>query len=60
VVEDGIAHLHKVTVARDFGTEIEVRDGVTPGDEVILRPMVDLADGSKVQPHLPPTQISQK
>jgi hypothetical protein len=35
-----------------------VRDGIKPGDEVILRPMVNLADGSKVQASS--TQISQK
>jgi hypothetical protein len=43
---------------RDFGTEVEVRDGIKPGDAVILRPMVNLADGSKVQTS--PTQTSQK
>ncbi len=58
VIEDGSAHFHKVTVARDFGTEVEVRDGIKPGDEVILKPMVNLADGSKVQ--AAPTQTSQK
>jgi RND family efflux transporter MFP subunit len=58
VTENGSAHFRKVTVARDFGTEVEVRDGIKPGDEVILRPMVNLADGSKVQPS--PTQTSQK
>jgi RND family efflux transporter MFP subunit len=50
VVENGIAHLQKITVARDFGTEVEVHDGVKPGDQVILNPMVNLADGAKVAP----------
>ena len=59
MVENGIAHLRKVTVARDLGTEVEVRDGVQIGDLVILRPMVDLADGSKVRPQMPQTQVSQ-
>jgi RND family efflux transporter MFP subunit len=58
VAENGGAHFHKVTVVRDFGTEVEVRDGLKPGDEVILRPMVNLADGSKVQ--VSPTLTSQK
>jgi RND family efflux transporter MFP subunit len=58
VIENGSAHFHKVTVARDFGTQVEVRDGIKPGDQVILRPMVNLADGSKVQ--TAPTQTSQK
>jgi RND family efflux transporter MFP subunit len=48
VVENGTAHLQKITIARDFGKEVEVHDGVKPGDQVILNPMVDLADGSKV------------
>jgi RND family efflux transporter MFP subunit len=58
VVENGTARFQKVTVARDLGTQVEVRDGIKPGDEVILRPMVNLADGSKVQASS--TQISQK
>ena len=48
VVENGVARLQKITIARDFGKEVEVHDGVKPGDQVILNPMVDLADGSKV------------
>src|SRR5437763_8100029 len=48
VVENGTAHLQKITIARDFGKEVEVHEGVKPGDQVILNPMVDLVDGSKV------------
>jgi RND family efflux transporter MFP subunit len=48
VVENGTVHMQKITVARDFGTEVEVHDGVKPGDQVILNPMVNLAEGSKV------------
>jgi hypothetical protein len=59
VVENGIAHLRKVNVARDLGREVEVRDGVQLGDLVILRPMVDLADGSKVRPQVPQTQMTR-
>jgi RND family efflux transporter MFP subunit len=58
IVENGNARFQKVTLARDFGTEVEVRDGIKAGDQVILRPMVDLADGSKVQAS--PIQTSQK
>ena len=60
VAENGTAHFRKVTVARDFGTEVEVRDGIKPGDEVILKPAVTLADGSKVQPQAAQSQISQR
>lgn len=49
VVKNGAVRFQPITVARDFGTEVEVRGGVASGDTVILNPMVDLADGSKVQ-----------
>jgi hypothetical protein len=47
-------------VARDFGTEVEVRDGIKPGDEVILKPTLTLADGNKVQSQAVPLQTSQR
>jgi RND family efflux transporter MFP subunit len=49
VVEDGVARLHKVEIARDFGREVEVHDGVQAGDQVILNPPAGLADGGKVR-----------
>jgi RND family efflux transporter MFP subunit len=48
VVENGTVHMQKITIARDFGTEVEVHDGVKPGDQVILNPMLGLANDSKV------------
>jgi RND family efflux transporter MFP subunit len=49
VVENGVVHLRKVKVVRDFGQRVGIDSGVKPGDQVILNPAVDLADGSKVQ-----------
>ena len=49
VVENDQAHLRKITVARDFGTTVEVMDGIVAGDQVILNPMVGLADGQAVK-----------
>ena len=59
VVEDGVAHIRRVTVVRDFGTTVEVNAGVKDGDQVILNPPVDLVDGRKVnvKPQ-PPAQLS--
>jgi RND family efflux transporter MFP subunit len=48
VVENGTVHLQKIAIARDFGKEVEVHTGVRPGDKVILNPMVNLAEDSKV------------
>jgi RND family efflux transporter MFP subunit len=49
VVEDGVARLHKIAITTDYGTEVEVNEGVTDGDKVILQPPVNLADGDKVR-----------
>jgi RND family efflux transporter MFP subunit len=49
VVTNGIVHLQKIAIARDMGTEVEVHDAVKPGDQVILNPMVNLAEGNKVK-----------
>jgi RND family efflux transporter MFP subunit len=60
VADNGAARFHTVTIARDFGTEVEVRDGIKPGDEVILKPAVTLADGSKVHTQASAPQVSQR
>ena len=49
VVEDGIARLHKIAITTDYGTEVEVNEGVQHDDKVILQPPVNLGDGDKVQ-----------
>jgi RND family efflux transporter MFP subunit len=49
VVESGVVHLRKVKVLRDFGQRVDIDSGIKPGDQVILNPAVDLAEGSKVQ-----------
>lgn len=55
VVENGVAHLRKVGVLRDLGSELEVDSGVKPGDQVILNPSVNLAEGARVQARPQPT-----
>jgi RND family efflux transporter MFP subunit len=49
VVEDGKVRIKKISVTRDFGTEVEVNDGLAEGDQVVLNPPVELADGGTVQ-----------
>ncbi|HEY2186398.1 MAG TPA: efflux RND transporter periplasmic adaptor subunit, partial [Xanthobacteraceae bacterium] len=49
VIDGGTAHIRKVSVARDLGTQLEVDDGVEQGEQVIVNPPVTLAEGSKVQ-----------
>jgi len=49
VVENEIVHMNKVAITTDYGTEVEVSEGVKPGNQVILQPPVNLADGDKVK-----------
>src|ERR1700746_4109457 len=49
VVENGVVHLRGVGVVRDLGREVWVNAGVKRGDWVILNPVVDLADGTRVK-----------
>jgi RND family efflux transporter MFP subunit len=54
VVEDGVAHLRKIAITTDYGTEVEVNEGVKEGDRVVLQPPVNLSDGDKVHVLAPP------
>ena len=58
VVEDGVAHSRKITEIRDFGTDVEVSDGVKEGDQVVLTPPVNLEDDSRVQVRATPAAKS--
>jgi RND family efflux transporter MFP subunit len=55
VVDNGVVHLRKIGVLRDLGRELEVDSGVKRGDQLILNPSVDLADGAKVRTGAPTT-----
>ena len=48
VLENGTAHFQKIAATRDLGTAVEVSEGVKPGDQVVLNPPVNLAEGDKV------------
>jgi RND family efflux transporter MFP subunit len=54
VIKDGTAHIHKVSVTRDLGTQVEVDDGVEQGDLVIINPPIALSEGSKVRARAEP------
>ena len=60
VVENGTVHQRKISIARDFGTSVEVHEGVKAGDQVVLNPSVDLADGAKVAVKAQGNQVAQK
>ncbi len=45
-----------VTVGRDYGSDIEVVDGLGPDDNVVLSPPDSLADGAVVRVARPQTE----
>jgi RND family efflux transporter MFP subunit len=49
VIEGGTARIRQVSVGRDLGTNVEVRDGIKHGEQVILNPPIDLTEGSRVR-----------
>jgi RND family efflux transporter MFP subunit len=49
VQPDGTVALHKIRIGRDFGPTMEVLEGVTPADRVIVNPFDSLLDGMKVR-----------
>jgi membrane fusion protein, multidrug efflux system len=56
VKPDNTVELHDIKVGRDFGTTIEIVQGVTPSDKVILNPADSLVTGDVV--HIAATPAS--
>jgi membrane fusion protein, multidrug efflux system len=49
VVENGIAKLKKVTAGRILGDTVEILDGLSDGDTVIVTGQINLQDGNAVE-----------
>lgn len=48
-VENDVVQLVPVTLGRDFGTSVEVLDGVKAGDALVVNPPESLSDGLRVR-----------
>jgi RND family efflux transporter MFP subunit len=44
-----VAHLRSVSLGRDFGTSVQILEGVAPEDQVVLNPPDSLTDGITVE-----------
>lgn len=49
VSNDSRIHLQKISVGRDFGTQLEVLDGLADNTKVVMNPNDDLIEGIQVQ-----------
>jgi RND family efflux transporter MFP subunit len=56
VQPDDTIKLKNIVQGRDFGSSIEVLDGVTTGDSVVVNPSDSLTEGTKVRIAPPPDQ----
>jgi RND family efflux transporter MFP subunit len=53
VTNDNRIHWQKISVGRDFGTRLEVLDGLAENTKVVLNPNDDLVEGIQVQVKAP-------
>jgi RND family efflux transporter MFP subunit len=49
VGSDGKVHLRPISIGRDYGTTLEILDGVTVADQVVINPSDSLEDGQQVR-----------
>jgi hypothetical protein len=49
IVRNGQVHLQNVTIGKDNGRSVEISNGLTADDQVILDPSDSLAEGQSVQ-----------
>ena len=54
IVDQGAARARKVELGRDFGTEVEVSNGLQGNESVITNPGERLAEGVRVSIAQPP------
>jgi len=50
VTSNNTVHYQKVVLGRDFGTEVEVTDGLTGHESLIATPTVDEREGTHIRP----------
>ncbi len=48
-----VAHLTPITIGRDFGTTVEVLQGLSPSDWLVMNPSDSIADKQSVRPQKP-------
>ena len=47
--ECGHVHLRKVSIYRDYGTTLELREGLQGGERVALTPPADITEGQQIK-----------
>ena len=45
---DGKVQLRRINIGRDYGTTLEILDGISPADRVVINPADSLEEGQQV------------
>ena len=48
-VQDDEIHLQPISIYRDYGKTVELRDGLNGGEQVVLNPPIDITEHAKVK-----------
>ena len=59
-VQDDEVHMQTITIYRDFGKTVELRDGLNGGEQVVINPPSDLVEHSKVKVKAKPPEEQAK
>jgi multidrug efflux pump subunit AcrA (membrane-fusion protein) len=49
IEEGGVVRFRRVMLGRDFGTTVQVLEGITAADQVVVNPPDSLTDGTVVE-----------
>ena len=61
VVQDNEIHLQTISIYRDFGKTVELRDGLNGGEQIVNNPPVDITEHMKVKvKQKPPEEQAKK
>ena len=60
VVQDNEVHLQTISIYRDFGKTVELRDGLNGGEQVVNNPPVDITEHMKVKVKQKPPEEQAK
>ena len=49
IIHNGLVHLQGITIGRDLGTDLEVVDGLSSDDQIVINPDLRIAEGAHIQ-----------
>ena len=60
IVQDDEVHMQTVVIYRDFGKTVELREGLSGGEQILVNPPIDIGEHSKVKVKAKPPEEQAK